>query len=163
MIKLTQEQEDVVRTWAKEGLGLSDIQKKLSEQFGVSATYMDVRFMVLDLGAELKEKKVRSMPKISTESAEPAPVKSERLAKEPQMSGPAGLPGNVVVTLDHVMRPGSVVSGTVKFSDGVSASWYLDQYGRLAMDAGQPGYTPSQQDVQSFQQELRKELEKRGF
>ncbi|OGV67279.1 MAG: hypothetical protein A2283_05020 [Lentisphaerae bacterium RIFOXYA12_FULL_48_11] len=163
MIKLTQEQEQAVRMWAGEGCGLSDIQKRLSEQFGVSATYMDVRFIVIDLGVDLKEKKVASPKKVEPDVVGASPSASEAQSPVPASQNPAGMPGNVVVALDHVVRPGSVVSGTVRFSDGVSASWYLDQYGRLALDAGQPGYSPSKPDIQIFQQELRKELEKRGF
>ena len=67
------------------------------------------------------------------------------------------------VEVDVVTKPGSVVSGTVTFGDGVTATWFLDQLGRLAIDAGQPGYKPGEQDLRDFQTELRAALEKRGF
>jgi len=160
MVKLTQEQEQTVKKWAKEGFGLSDIQKKLLEQLGISATYMDVRFLAIDMGLEIKEKRSASTPQITSQGGA-ATAKREDL---PGITDDAaGLPGGVVVNLDRVVKPGSLVSGTVRFSDGVSASWSLDQLGRLALSAGQPGYAPTQQDVQAFQQELRKALEKRGF
>ncbi len=163
MFKPTSEQEKAVRNWAGEGDGLSEIQKKLSGQFGVSVTYMDVRFLVIDLGIELKERKAAPSRNIVPEPEKHPKAGDVDPDVVPKKQNRAGTSGNVVVTLDVVMRPGSVVSGTVQFSDGVSASWYLDQYGRLALDAGQPGYSPGQEDLQSFQQELRKELEKRGF
>ena len=72
-------------------------------------------------------------------------------------------PGGVSVAVDRVTAPGSVASGTVTFSDGVSASWHLDQLGRLALNAGRAGYTPSQQDVQALQRELTNALAKMGY
>ena len=54
-------------------------------------------------------------------------------------------------------------SGTVRFSDGVTAAWMLDQHGRLALDVGKKKYSPSEQDVAAFQVELRSILEKQGF
>ncbi len=71
--------------------------------------------------------------------------------------------GQVTVEIDRVLRPGSVVSGTVTFSDGVSGKWALDQTGRLMLDTGQPGYQPSAPDVQTFQRELSKQLQRHGF
>jgi hypothetical protein len=56
-----------------------------------------------------------------------------------------------------------VVSGSVVFSDGVKATWALDQLGRLALDPGQSGYQPSAEDVDAFQQELSTQLQKQGF
>ena len=67
------------------------------------------------------------------------------------------------VTVDRVMKAGSLASGTVVFSDGVSASWMLDQMGRLAVQAGKPDYRPSEQDLAAFQDELRAALETQGF
>jgi hypothetical protein len=80
----------------------------------------------------------------------------------PDEATPAA-PGNISVELDRIMRPGTVVSGTVTFSDGVSGKWALDQYGRLMLDTGQPGYKPSAPDVQAFQRELQTQLQRQGF
>ncbi len=51
---LTPEQKQSVATWVAAGDNLSVVQKKLAEQFKLSMTYMDVRFLVDDLGLELK-------------------------------------------------------------------------------------------------------------
>jgi hypothetical protein len=68
------------------------------------------------------------------------------------------------VEIDRVVRAGAVISGTVVFSDGVRASWALDQSGRLALNAGnQKDYRPSQADAQAFQQAVVKELRKHGY
>lgn len=59
---LTNEQKQVVASWVAAGDGLSAIQKKLSEQFKVSMTYRDVRFLIDDLNLELKD----AAPKVDT-------------------------------------------------------------------------------------------------
>lgn len=52
---LTPEQKQAVSEWVANGDTLSTIQKKLSEQFKVSMTYMDVRFLVDDLKLTIKD------------------------------------------------------------------------------------------------------------
>ena len=52
---LTPEQKQAVSQWVAAGDNLSAIQKKLSDQFKVSMTYMDVRFLVDDLNLALKD------------------------------------------------------------------------------------------------------------
>ncbi len=51
---LSPEQKQSVAAWVAAGDSLSEVQRKLSDQFQVSMTYMDVRFLVDDLGLELK-------------------------------------------------------------------------------------------------------------
>ncbi len=157
---LTDEQKQAVEKWVDEGCGLAEIQKRFSDEFGISATYMDVRFLLIDLGLEVKEKEPAG-------PAEPAvaPELKETPAGQPgaaDLAGGAGTSG-VSVTVDKVTKPGSVVSGDVVFSDGVRGSWSLDQMGRLAISAEREGYNPSQEDLASFQEELKQELQRRGF
>jgi len=154
-MELTAEQKQTVERWIKEGLGLSDIQKKLLAELGISLTYMDVRLLVIDLGLNVKDKAVVSTTAKPLDKTGPGPA-----VMEPDRA--AGL-SRVTVDVDRVMRPGSLVSGTVRFSDGVTATWMLDQLGRLALDAGKKKYTPSEPDVEAFQEELRKVLERQGF
>ena len=52
---LSPEQKKTVSDWVAAGDNLSAIQKKLSEQFQVSMTYMDVRFLVDDLNLAIKD------------------------------------------------------------------------------------------------------------
>ena len=152
---ITEEQKVVVGKWIEDGLGLSDIQKRLSDELGVSMTYMDVRFMVLDLGLDVQDKVV-AKPVVD-------PVDGGDGAGDLAGNPGDALSGGVSIEVDRIMKPGSVVSGTVVFSDGVSASWMLDQMGRLALDAGTPDYRPSESDLAAFQQELKSALEKKGF
>ena len=59
---LTPEQQQAVSSWVTAGDNLSAIQKKLSEQFQISMTYRDVRFLVDDLNLALKD----PAPKVDT-------------------------------------------------------------------------------------------------
>ena len=56
-----------------------------------------------------------------------------------------------------------MVSGTVTFSDGKTAVWYLDQQGRLGVTPGEQGYRPPEGDVEEFQVLLDRELQKLGY
>ncbi len=54
-MNLTPEQKAAVASWVAAGDNLSAVQKKLSEQFKLSLTYRDVRFLVDDLDLALKD------------------------------------------------------------------------------------------------------------
>lgn len=151
-MQLNDEQKGLVAQWVKEGCGLSEIQRRLADQFKLNLLYMDVRFLLIELGLNLQEKKSSPPPPqdLATPPA-PAPVPGE----------PA--PGGVIVDVDRLMRPGALVSGTVVFSDGVKATWALDQAGRLALGGTDKTYRPSAQDVQEFQVSIARELQKRGY
>ena len=142
--KLTPEQIDSLKQRAAEGANMSDLQRHLKEDFGHTLTYMDTRFLILDLGIELIEEKKPEEKKEDTEAA-PEPT------------------GVVNVTLDTLTLPGALVSGKVTFSDGETAIWMLDQSGRPGLDPDTPGYRPSQEDVMEFQDQLRSLLQKSGY
>lgn len=85
---LTPEQKQAVSSWVAAGDNLSTVQKKLAEQFKLSLTYMDVRFLVDDLGLELKN----AAPKAGASdvgAAPPGPPK--RSEGGPPPSGPKGM------------------------------------------------------------------------
>jgi hypothetical protein len=157
-MQLTDEQKKAVTQWVKEGCGLSAIQKRLADEFKLTLTYIDVRFLLIDLGLDLKEqKKETSAPK--TIAAPPRAGADDEAA----LLEPEALPGGVKVELDRIVRPGAVVSGSVVFSDGVKATWAIDQSGRLALGAERKGYRPSAEDVQAFQQAVSRELQRAGY
>jgi hypothetical protein len=142
--KLTPDQVAALKQRAAEGASMSDLQRVLKEDFGISITYMDTRFLVLDLGIELIE---ASKEEPKTEEEKPAPVAT----------------GTVEVTMDSLALPGALVSGKVTFSDGESAIWMLDQMGRPGLDPDTPGYRPSQEDIMEFQTQLRSLLQRTGY
>jgi len=151
-MQLTDEQKAQVKKWVNEGCSLSELQKQINENFKLSTTFMDVRFLVLDLGLVIKDRQASSGPMDISKTQAAAPAAAEAPAI-----------GGVSVSLDRVLKPGAVVSGSVTFSDGVSAEWMLDQMGRLGLTAKTPGYRPSQEDLQSFQEELASLLQSRGM
>ena len=128
-----------------EGASIADLQKRLKEDFDIAITYMDARFMVLDLGIELQD-----TPKEEAKPAEEVPAKPV----------PTGV---VTVTMDSLALPGALVSGKVSFSDGETAIWMLDQYGRPGLDADTPGYRPSPEDIVEFQKQLAELVRKSGL
>ena len=156
-MQLNDTQQDAVRKWIAEGCGLTEIQKRLNDEFKLPVTFLDLRFLILDLGLTIKEQEKKTNTGLDLAKAAPGRPDTEASDMEPDSAG------GVAVTLDRIVKPGSVVSGTVRFSDGVSASWMLDQLGRLALDAGKPNYRPSPEDVQAFQMELRNLLQSRGI
>lgn len=159
-MQLNDAQKDAIRKWIAEGCGLTEIQKRLNDVFKLSVTFLDLRFLVLDLGLAIKEQEKKAAAGLDLTKAAPGNPDAEASDMEPL--GPDGA-GSVAVTLDRIVKPGAVVSGTVTFSDGVSASWMLDQLGRLALDASKPNYRPSPEDIQAFQVELRNLLQSRGI
>lgn len=164
-MNLDDAQKAKVSEWIEQGLKLSEIQTRLNSDFGLRLTYMDVRFLIDDLKLRVKDveppKPPTPVPPLPTAGA-PGPAggaPAQDLVPEPEEGGGGG----VSVTVDHVARPGALVSGKVTFSDGKNAEWYLDQQGRLGLAAAEKGYRPSQQDVMDFQAELQSELAKLGF
>ena len=159
-MNLDELQKKKVSEWIAEGLQLSEIQKRLASELKLSLTYMDVRFLVDDL--KLTPKDVERVKPVE-KSAQPSGVVSDATTGAGQTAAPAAGAGGVSVSVDQVARPGSVVSGGVKFSDGNDADWYIDQNGRPGLVPKQAGYKPSVADLQQFQMVLEAELTKLGM
>lgn len=179
---LTPEQTASVTSWVAAGDNLSAIQKKLLEQFKVSMTYRDVRFLVDDLNLALKDPAPKVDASDVTKAAATRPGASGKAApageagqvaeaagtEEDYGDVPEDLPAgasSVSVTVDKVtLIPGALASGDVTFSDGVTGKWVVDNQGRPGFTKiSKPGYRPSPEDGQAFMQELSAQLQKRGF
>lgn len=163
-MELTEDQKQTVAQWVSEGDGLSEIQKRLSSELGIVLTYMDVRFLVIDLGLDISTPEKEEPENSQEDDSLPADSvgRGEKAAGLPG-AGDGLLGGSVTVDVDRIMKPGSIVSGTVAFSDGVSGSWSVDQLGRLGLSTDSPDYKPSQEDLESFQTELKQALASRGL
>lgn len=163
MAKLTPAQITKVSQWVAEGASLSVIQGKLSSELGISMTFLDVRFLVDDLNLTLQEKEE---PKKPEEAPVEAPAQPEAAVDAGQPAAaetaPAGAP-SVKVELDPLARPGTMVSGTVTFSDGQLADWYIDMEGRPGVVPRVPGYRPTQPDIVDFQTKLDGVLRQAGY
>lgn len=191
-MKLTAPQEQALRQWAAEGATLSDLQARLASEFDLHPSYMDVRFLVLDLGIDLSE---RPKPNPVDLAAAPAPAQEpapesdypgtpyndglteedaeedeEALAPEAAAEDPAApaqpAEPNVVVEVSRLAQPGYALNGTVTFTDGVQANWGVTNRGELALEPTDPNranYRPSPDDIRAFQVELRRAITKMGY
>jgi hypothetical protein len=144
---LSSEQVEMVKEWVAEGAQMADLQKRLKDDFGFNVTYMDTRFLSLDLALNFQ---------VDEEESEGAnDIKNSEAQEEVDLEPLVQDRETVTVTLDQVARPGAMVSGTVTFSDGMKALWLIDEMGRPSIDPDQPGYQPSEADLVSFQAELK--------
>ena len=153
-MELTDAQKTAVTQWIREGHSLADVQRLLREDFEISMTYMDVRFLVDDMDVavvEVEEEAAEASP-------ETEPVETEVVEMPDEGSG------SVTVDVDAIMRPGSLVSGTVQFSDGIRLGWQLGATGQLELIPGDdPEYRPSAEDARSFRSQLEEVLRKKGY
>ncbi len=170
MPKLTQEQEQAVRQWAAEGANLNEIQDRLKREHDLTLTYFDARMLVVDLGLKLQEKKRDTPPEEKKEAVTDSIPPSDTADDfsdapiEPEViPPPAPGGGSVKISIDQIAIPGTMASGKVTFSDGKTASWYVDQSGRLGLNAPEPGYKPPAGDIPVFQRELDVALQRAGL
>lgn len=144
---LSSEQVEMVKKWVAEGAQMADLQKRLKDDFGFNVTYMDTRFLSLDLALNFQVDE--------EESEGPNDIENPEAQEEVDLGPLVQDEEAVTVTLDQVARPGAMVSGTVTFSDGMKALWLIDEMGRPSIDPDQPGYQPSEADLVRFQAELK--------
>ncbi|MFQ3224729.1 MAG: hypothetical protein ACI8Z5_000980 [Lentimonas sp.] len=149
-MSLSDSQKTAVSTWIADGKSLADVQRLLREEFSISMTYMDVRFLVDDLDIVFAEPE--------PEQAEDAEAKVE----EPEVVD--ALPTGVTVDVDAIPGPGALVNGSVVFSDGVKLGWQLSSAGQLGLIPGDdPTYRPNPEDIQDFQAQLQEILQQKGY
>lgn len=82
---LSPEQTQAVASWVATGDNLSVIQRKLSEQFKISLTYRDVRFLVDDLNLALKD----PAPKVDATDITKAPAAASGSAAPSPRNAPS--------------------------------------------------------------------------
>jgi len=182
-MNLTNEQTERVKSWVAGGAGIAEVQKRLKDEFSVVMTYMDVRFLIDDLGAELvrepdapaeapdaavqPDAALSNIPDAASQAAPDASPEypdefsaenagaGEEFSEPPQGAEPAqGAASSVKVSLSPIQRPDSIVSGDVVFSDGSRAEWRIDRMGQLGLVPEKPGMNPPQEDILEFQRQL---------
>ncbi len=152
---LTEKQIAMIKTWVDDGARLPDIQQKMESDLGQRLTYMDTRFLVIDLGLELKTEEpdvVDEAEETNTDEVSRNELTEDDIEVLPHDATSA----NVNVTVDEIARPGVMASGRVTFSDGQGGMWYVDEMGRLGVDPDTEGYSPSESDILAFQKELQR-------
>jgi hypothetical protein len=156
---LNDEQKAAVAGWIEAGAGVSDVQKRLRDDFQISLTYLDTRLLVDDLKVSFKEPEPPAPePKSAEDEAGFPPEEDDLLPPQPAPGG-----GSVRVTIDQITKPSALISGRVTFSDGEDAEWMLDQMGRLSLNPSKIGYRPTEKDVLAFQMELQRLARTQGY
>ncbi len=158
-VSLTEDQKAAVAKWIADGATLATVQKRLASDFNVSLTYMDARFLLDDLNLTVKDPPKPAAPPADLTKAPPAQPPGGAFPT-PAAPGPGG---GVSVSVDKIVRPGAALSGSVTFSDGQSAEWYMDQTGRLGLIPKVKGYQPKPADIQEFQLALQDEMARMGY
>ena len=151
-MNLKPEQIEQLKTWLAAGISLPDIHKKATEEWDAPMTYMELRFLIDDLDLHFPEEKQEPSDEEETKEDNQSPEDAD-----------LELIDGVSVEVDKIVHPGALISGKVTFSDGQTATWQLDQMGRISLAPKTEGYQPSPEDVQQFQQELQAAMQKAGF
>lgn len=150
-----------------EGVKLTDIQTLLVEELDCKMTFLELRLLAAELEDvdwsqfDPQEKKAPEVAPAAP-AAEPAGELEDAMPEEPATQDEVPAPaagGETVVELSRLSRPGALAHGTVTFASGVTGEWLIDEMGRLGLDkvSGQP----TQEDIEGFQNELRKLFERR--
>ncbi len=143
------------------GMSLSELQRLVNEKFNLQLTYMDIRIMASELnGIDWNAHDPKAQAKAAEKAEAGAPEEADAAAAgagggdalEPDVEAEPG-DGKTVVEVSKLVRPGTALSGTVKFASGSSAEWYVDQFGRLGLE-NLRGEKPTQADIEAFQKEL---------
>ena len=155
-------QQDEIKQYISEllnkGVSLSDIQKQLRSEKGVTMTFLDLRLMVsgienIDWSKHQKEEKSKEPKKVVDSGGGALPHdEDEAMGANDEETAD----GTTVVEVSRLTRPGTIANGSVKFASGIKANWTVDQYGRLGLDKATGEPTP--QDIKEFQVELQKML-----
>ena len=150
-MSLTDPQKKIVSDWITEGKTLADVQRLLREEFSISMTYMDVRFLVDDLDIVIEESQA------DIEGGESDKVEEPEVIEE-------GAGKSVKVEVDAVTPPGALMSGSATFSGGVTLGWQLLSNGQLGLVPGDDvDYRPSPEEMQDFRTQMDAILRKKGF
>ena len=105
---LNDEGKREVASWINEGLGLSDVQKRLADEHGLTLTYIETRFLVDDLELSLQDPEPEPEPE---PESEPSAAQGQDPAVDAQGNGDEGVPADqaeatgVSIEVDKVMRP----------------------------------------------------------
>lgn len=160
-MQLTEEQKKEVAAWIAAGARLSEVQQRLSDEFGIRLTYMEARFLVDDLSLVPAEKEEPKKEEKSDDAA--APGAEDAVSGEGDDDQHAAGAGGVSVSVDKIVKPGAMLSGSVTFSDGVTAEWYIDTMGRFGLVPPDKGYRPKQEDLMEFRVQLERVLSRQGL
>ena len=145
---MTQEEiEKIIIAGLRAEKSLNEIHKELLGEHKVKMTFMDLRLMSADLD-------------IDWDSLEPEPevVEEDPAAAAAKAAMADEGPSTVHVEVSKISRPDVALSGSVSFTSGLMGEWTLGHDGQLGMDLGDPEARPSEEEMEDFQNELRRQL-----
>ncbi len=185
MAEITEQQRDqFIKQCIDSGMALSEIQKELAAQFDLHLTYMELRLIASDMAVSWDKQDAKAEAAKPKTPAKPAAAKAPGGAENPYgdaddggdaeppmgddgmfdddaadgQDGQDGSGGKTTIQISQIVRPGTSLSGTVKFGSGASGEWYVDGMGRLGYEPDEGSSKPTGQDLREFQAELRKAL-----
>jgi hypothetical protein len=166
MAKLTKEQIKRLELEAEQGSSLNDLQKLICDEFKTAITYMETRFLLMDLGIKIKDK-IKNEASIPDFSNPQPPTQYQNNIENQDAPQPDSdsttTTSELKLTVDSLTIPGTLISGKVIFSDGSQAGWAIDDMGRMGLRDVPPGFKPPSKDIPAFQQQLQIVLAKLGI
>lgn len=171
-----QERDTLIMTKLNEGVSLSDVQKMLAQDYNIRMTYLELRLLADDLAVNW-EKHDKPKPTPAPEEQAKTPEEDaesfddaedldddedfEEEAEAEEEEEEAAEPGATKVTIDPAPRPGMILSGMVRFASGIRAGWMMNRMGQLSLDLPDDDTQPTQEDIQGFQEELRRVMQRK--
>lgn len=151
----------------KEGANLSEIQRRLLSEHNQKLTFLDLKLIVsdieeaaktLDKNTQKNESNNNIQKDLEQNSHKNIDDDDETVSDPTEKTIDAELmdEGATIVELDKLVKPGTALSGSVKFASGAKADWAIDHYGRLTLQNAKG--KPTQEDIMLFQEELSKKL-----
>ncbi len=175
MAGLSDEQKSAVAEWFAAGAGVAEIQKRISEEFGIDLTYLDVRLLVADLPQPPAPEPAAEASGLDADAAgfdaasgdaesefSDGAKPTQGTMPQDESSGEQSL-AELSVSVDPLAPPGAIACGSVVFSDGTAGKWGLDQMGRLGLSGLPEGYRPPPEDGAQFQAKLVAALRAKGL
>ena len=180
MAGLSDEQKSAVAEWFAAGAGVAEIQKRISSEFGIDLTYLDVRLLVADLPQPAEPDPPASEPAAEASGLDADAAGFDAASGDseaefsdgtkpmqgtmPQDESPGEQPlAELSVSVEPLAPPGAIACGSVVFSDGTNGKWVLDQMGRLGLSGLPEGYRPPPEDGAQFQSKLVAALRAKGL
>ena len=142
--------KELLARYIADGITLSEAQNLINAELKLGLTYMDIRIIASTL--EIDWKKDDPHP-----AKEEEPQADDVAETDDAVSGEESAGNGTVVEISKLVRPGFMLSGTVKFASGSTADWYIDNANRLGLE-NLVGEKPTQEDIQLFQMELQRAI-----
>jgi len=164
-MKLNDGQKQTVAKWIEQGLKVAEVQKRLEAEFGLRLTFLEVKLLISDLNLVPRDQpdKPPARPEAPARGAPPQPEKGPQPAKSAPPTAEGQPAKGIAVTVDQLPQAGTIASGSVTFSDGVTAAWYVDELGQLGVMSPQKNYRPSAADFEQFQNALEQALSNTAY